>query len=575
MIFEELPNELILDVFDYCHLVDLLRIFYNLNTRLNILLSQSTTNSHRDFRSLSKTNYETIYQEYHPTIDDQVISIHLADDDTTPNLPEIFFSNHCIASYFPHLQSLTLSSLASSKTLYDIVEQCAHLSCLIELKFFQCRVNNPTYDIINSIWKLANLIHCTIDEDMLQGGCFSELCQTSSSMKYLAIENVNCDFQCLNDILQRTPSLEYLSIKIVSTDPSETFPLALPLLTGLRLCFRGSLGSLKNLFAQMPNLQSLTYNRSALPLRGHEWEEIFNRYLPNIEQFRLRMNCTFPPTDDLEDKIDQLLQTFRTDFWLKKHQWYVQCDWNDLNPGFHIKLYTLPYRFSDFHLTNSLCSKSTCPNPDDFYSYRTVRNLLCEKSIVHPSPIQFPHLTRLELILPCNENFFENIPSWKYLTTLDVALYDDPIVYQQLQSLLDQTSNLYLLRFSHLSELELDLFQLKNPSIRRLDFFTKESMLYSTYFNREQCIALAESTLGQQCEILVIDIEHRTFILELINRMQKLRSLTFQCKEDKWKYKSSGTTIDELLQWFHEHLPRTYLLSRHVEKKSIFQLWIR
>ena len=577
MNFEDLPNELILDLFDYFDLLNLLLTFYNLNNRLNTLLGQSRKNFHRDFRNLSKSTYEGIYQEYHPSIDDQVISIHLADDDATPNLPEIFFSNHFLPAYFPHLQSLCLSSTVSSKILHQIVIQCRELPCLAELNLIQCRVNDSSFDIINPIWELPNLITCTIDEDMVEGGCFTRLCQTSSSMKSLSIDNVNCDFSCLSEILQRTPSLEHLSIKIVTTDPREVFPLSLPLLTQLTLCFRGSLGSLKTLFAQMPNLHSLTYSRSTLALRGNEWEEIFTRYLPNIRQFRLRINCTFVPSDDPEEKIDQLLQTFQTDFWLKKHQWFVQCDWNQLNPLSAVKLYTLPYTFPHFHLTNGLCSKSTCPNSSDFSSYKTVRNLLCHKTITYPSSIQFPSLTHLEVILPFNENLFANIPSWTHLTTLDVTLLPVPIVYEQLQALLDRTTNLYLLRFSQLSELEKPLFDLRNPSIRRLDFFTKESMIYSTYFTREQCIALADSSLGQQCEILVIDIEHRTHILELINRMNKLRSLTFQCKDDKWKYKSSttATTTDELLQWFHEHLPRTYSISRHVERTSIFQLWIR
>jgi hypothetical protein len=29
-----------------------------------------------------------------------------------------------------------------------------------------------------------------------------------------------------------------------------------------------------------------------------------------------------------EEQIDQILDTFRSAFWLKKHQWFVRCHWN-------------------------------------------------------------------------------------------------------------------------------------------------------------------------------------------------------------------------------------------------------
>ncbi|CAF2168379.1 unnamed protein product [Rotaria magnacalcarata] len=42
-IFENLPNEILLEIFDYIHLNDLIRAFYNLNYRLNSILFSSNT----------------------------------------------------------------------------------------------------------------------------------------------------------------------------------------------------------------------------------------------------------------------------------------------------------------------------------------------------------------------------------------------------------------------------------------------------------------------------------------------------------------------------------------------------
>jgi hypothetical protein len=575
MKFEILPNELLLDIFDYFDGIHLFRAFYGLNSRLNNLINTSVKSYQLDFRAISKFDFVSIYHQHRQLIADKVISIHIADDDETPNLPEIVFSRHFIAPYYIQLQSLSLYSIYSSDTLNTIVLQCHRLPCLTKLKFIQCLLNNAPNYISNMIWRLSELTNCVIDEDMLKGGCFAQLSETSSSIKYLSIENVSCDFRCLTNIFQRTPSLERLSTKIISLVQYEQLSIAVPFLTQLTLSFRGSIETLRNLFRQMTNLRSLTYHRSHLFLKGNEWEDIFIQYLPNIKYFRCKMNFQFSPIDDIEDKIDELLATYQTDFWIKKHQWFVQCDWNPTDPLNHASLYTLPYNFNDFHLPNELYSKSTCLNNEDFWSYEQVKNLQCKQNISDHCPIQFPNLSQLELILPFNENLFFHIPSLDHLTSLDVTLLPDDSVYDQLQSVLNRAPHLYLLRFSHLSELKMILFQLKNPSIRRLDFFTKESTLCSWYLNREYCLALANSSLGQQCQILVIDVEHRTNVMDLINHMTKLQSLTFECKEDKWNYKPSISTMDELLQWFHEHLPSTCSISRDINKTSIFRLWIR
>ncbi len=576
MKFEWLPSELILDVFEYLNAILLLRAFYGLNFRLNNLINISVKSYYLDFRFISKFDFDSIYQQHHQSISDKVVSIHIADDDETPNLPDIFFSQNFIAPYFIHLQSLSLYSIRSLELLNNIVLQCHRLPSLTDLKFIQCVLNSAPNDTINVIWKLPKLTNCVIDEDMLKGGCFSQLSETSSSIKYLSIKDVNCDFRCLSNIFQRTPYLERLCTKITSTEQHEQLPITVPLLTKLNLSFRGSIEALINLFQQMNNLRSLTYNRSNLFLKGNEWEDIFINYLPNLKYFQLKMNFQFPQSDHLENKVNELLATFQTNFWLKKHQWFVRCDWNPRDPFNQANLYTLPYAFNDFNFTNELYSKSTCPNKKDFWSYDHVKNLQYERNISkNDFPIQFSNISHLEIILPFNENFFSNIPSLDHLISLDVTLLPGDSVYNQLQILLNRASRLYLLRFSHLSDLEMILFKITNPSIRRLDFFTKESMLYSWYFNREQCLALANSSLGQQCQTLIIDIKNRINILELINNMSKLQSLTFQCKDDKWNSKALSSTNDELLQWLHENLPSTCSISRHINQNSILQIWIR
>ncbi|CAF1146387.1 unnamed protein product [Rotaria sordida] len=448
MKFEQLPNELIFDVFEYLNAIHIFRAFYGLNSRFNKLLNISFKFYHLDFRSVSKYTFTNVCQQHLPLIIDKVVTFYLADDDETPNLPEIFLSYNFTLDKFIHLKSLSLQSIRSFDILNKIILQCHHLSYLTHFKLIQCLFNNEENNLINNIWNLPKLIYCHIDD-------------------------------LINNI---------------------------------------------------------------------------------------------------EDKINELLQTFQTDFWIKYHQWFVRCDWNPSNAFSHAILYTLPYAFNDFHFINESYSKSTCPNEEDYWLYNQVQILQHENSISNNFeyfPIQFPNISHLEIILPFNEKFLSNIPSLNHLISLDVTLLPGDSVYNQLQLLLNRAPHLHLLRFSHVSDLEIILFKIHNRSIRRLDFFTKESMLYSWYFNKEQCIALANSSLGRQCQTLVIDIKHRTNVNDLINNMTNLQSLIFQCKDDKWNPKISSSTNDELIQWLHEYLPSTCLISRNTQQISIIQVWIR
>jgi hypothetical protein len=580
MKFEWLPNELILDIFEYLNAIHLLRAFYGLNSRLNNVINTSIKVYHLDFRFISKFDFDIIYQQYHRLIIDKVVSIHIADDDETPNLPEIFFSRNFIPSSFIHLQSLSFYSIRSLELLNNTILHCYYLPCLTHLKFIQCLLNDTPPDTINTIWSIPKLTNLHIDENMSKGICFSRILETSSSIKYLSIKNVNCDLRNLSNILQRTPYLQRLSTTIICTEKNEKLTTTIPLLTKLILSFRGSVETIINLFQQMINLCSLTLHTSHLLLNGNEWKDILLNYLPNLKNFQLKMDFHFPQCDYIEDKIDELLDTFQTDFWLKKHQWFVRCNRNPINPFNQAILYTLPYAFKDFHFTNELYSKSTCSNKENFWSYNHVKTLQYEGNLsnnLQYFPIQFPNISHLEIILPFNDKFLSNIPLLNHLISLDVTLLPGDFVYYQLQTLLNRAPHLYLLRFSHLSDLEMILFQITNSSIHRLDFFTKESMLYSWYFNRRQCLTLANSSLGQQCQTLVIDIENRIYILDLINNMSNLQSLTFQCKDDKWNNNNKilSTTNDELVQWLHEHLPSTCEIFRHNNQTSILQIWIR
>ncbi|CAF3924113.1 unnamed protein product [Rotaria sp. Silwood1] len=108
MNFELLPNEIILDLFEYLSLIDLFRGFFALNFRFNKLLYQQFQKYHLDFRLISKTNFNNICQYYLSSITGQIISLHLSNDDDTPQEIELFpYHDDYQLCQLIHLQSIS------------------------------------------------------------------------------------------------------------------------------------------------------------------------------------------------------------------------------------------------------------------------------------------------------------------------------------------------------------------------------------------------------------------------------------------------------------------------------------
>ncbi|UJR14432.1 hypothetical protein I4U23_001429 [Adineta vaga] len=163
-------------------------------------------------------------------------------------------------------------------------------------------------------------------------------------------------------------------------------------------------------------------------------------------------------------------------------------------------------------------------------------------------PIKFPNIRSLKLGFPFHDQFYSLFPSLNRLKSVE-AILGDNYNTEQLQTLIHLSPALYSLRFFYSIDLKVSIAQLTSLSIRRLSFITKCSITIA-HFNNEECASLAYSQLGQQCEILLIKIENRSNIIDLIRTMTKLRSLVVHCKDDTWMDKDATAVMkDELIEW--------------------------
>ncbi|CAF1093350.1 unnamed protein product [Rotaria sordida] len=583
MKFEDLANELFLDIFELLDGVDLLHAFHNLNYRVNRLLLIHFRFYHLDFRSLSKNRFDIITENYLRLISDKILSIHLSNDDETPDLPYLFVSRGYTLNKFINLQSLSLYYIDCFDILNEIIVQCNHLTYLTDLKLIKCYFNSEENDfhcLINNIWNLPKLRKCLLDQINSRKIRLNELSMMSSSIEELSLERMICSLKDLSNLFEHSPCLGRLTVNNISCSKFEQLEIVIRSLTSLKTFFDSSIDSMISLFKKLPNLRHLTLETMKINCNGCHWKQILVNYLGNLKVFRLKMNLNFSPHRNIEKQVNELIDSFRSSFWIEEHQWFVRCDWNPFNITNHAILYTLPYRFDKCFNFDSIFTKSTSPNDKHYWSYDRVQTLSYENSENDLSKdsilfsARFPNLHHLKMSFPFQLDFNSCISSLNRLISLNATLRHTDSTFIQSQDLFYRSIHLYSFRLSYIKDIPMELFRMKSRSIHRLDFLTKFKSNIR-YFNNEECLTLINSFLGRQCQVLLIGIENRTSIIDLINQLFNLRSLICQCKDDKSIHsKSSSSSNDELIQWLSNNFPSTYFISRDIKRTSFIRIWI-
>lgn len=567
MRFELLPNELLLELFEFINGVYLFRAFYGLNTRLDNLILLHCRTFQFNFDHVSKEDFYIICQQYLPSITDRVISIEISNDFETPKLPELFLSYAPALDQFRHLKSLTLSSIDSLQILIQITDHLIRLPNLTDFNMINCQfdeVSRVGVDLFNNIWKLPKLTHCNFHDTHEINNHLSKISIISSSIKDLSTGNSN--LYSLFHILKYTPNLQRLVTVVQQSDEYSQFEPIVSSLTSLEISFSGRDAALIDIFQSLPQLHQLTLETSTINWNGYTWEEILTTNFSHLKLLQFKINEHQLWKDD---NVDNLLDSFRTSFWLKKHQWFVGCQWYPHDTMKRVNIYTLPYAFSSLFYNSGYSFKSTYTDENNYYLYDSVRNFIyfSEKKLPDDFRFHFRNISELHIKNAYDPNILSWFSSLNQLTSLHVAIpkgHD----YPHLQVLLDRAPNLYLLDLEITCELKNEFFQLISSSVRRLDLL---GLNLNPCFTTKDCMNLISSPLGHQCEVLSIDVDKRKNVLHLIQQMSNLRSLRFQCEDDKGYY--DGTN-NELFYWLQNHLPSTCSFYESQQKPRRIDVWI-
>ncbi|CAF1438215.1 unnamed protein product, partial [Rotaria sordida] len=531
MKLELLPDEILLDLFDYFNGVDLLREFYGLNSHFNFLLYNQFRNYRFKFEAVSKHNFDMICQQHLPFIANRIIAVSLTGDDDTPEQINLFLSYIKSFNEFIQLRTLSLYYVRSYETLMKILNQCHHLCYLTHLNISDCyfRANQVDFQLlINSIWSLPKLIHCNFAIETEEQKLFFTPTKISLSLQSISVGINELKLNQINQLFKSTPRLKQFYVSLDPSSYGDYKPYILSTLIHLKISMFNVVESLIiKMFQSTPNLCRLSVDLLFKLIDGHRWEQIIRNYLPKLRVFRLKMQQTRIFNQNMEEHANELLKSFQNSFWIDEHQWFVRC----LIQTNTIVFYTLskPFHYCEDELPRSLIS--TLPHDDHQDFYNNITNInngtFFDQSIL--PHIRLTNINYLCIKLSINDQFWSVVPTLNRLRSLAVSSHVDTC-HSQLQNLLDRAPNLHHLCIHHDTTvpIQMSLFRYTNTPVRQLNLTD-----YNRYFNEEECIKLSHSPLGIQCEVLSIMVTNRESIIYLIKNMMNLRSLQIQCEDEK------------------------------------------
>ena len=581
---EIFPNELFVEIFQYLSTVDLLHAFLDLNDRFNRLIYLYFQNRPFSFQSIHKQHFDRICHQHQSIFSTNISSLHLSNDEETSELCELFLISGLSLNRFSHLQSLKLSYIDCFQTLNQLILECRDLFCLQKLDLIDCQCINQeghnAVTLLNNIWSLSNLIQCVINNLKVNMTWIYRVSTICSTLEYLSIGMIEGDKSALYHLCKSIPNIQRLNIDIIQWSFYNQPKIIFPTLIELKTTFRGLNEPTVEFLRDLPNLTSLTLEISDVILQGNDWQTLLETSLPKLKIFRLKMNFSFSLNTDLIAGTDQLVDSYRTPFWIKEHQWYIRCDSYLAINGYCTVLYTLPYAFDQCSYLNTYYSISTQPDDDQRHSHDRIQ-------VVNPKfiridslhklkllSIRFPNVHQMDIQFPWIDysNIFDHL-SFKHLRSLTVTL-NDCFSYEQFQTFLHHTPRLYSFRFILFTKSIEGFFQLTSSSVRRLDL-NLALVKHGLIWNHENCMNLIRSPLGRRCEVLIIRLESKNDILEIIEKMPHLRVLICRMGNDNSvRSKILSSRSPKLIQWLRTNLPSKCSITINSEQQPKISIWI-
>ncbi|CAF1035883.1 unnamed protein product, partial [Didymodactylos carnosus] len=356
--FEQLSDEVLVNICSYLKFVDILYAFDGLNERFRII-TQLKSHIEIDLSGVSFKQYEFIcdYFLFDKILSNKVYSLTLSNK-YAPRQITLFNKQFVIYQIFPNLKCLKLIDFDESSTkILSTLRYFKHLS------EFYLTINNDwtsTFDYYSRIFAQQHLLN-KISFNIQNG---IELTKTTHDIKpCYTIKKVKISLKTMSDLLKLfeiTPNIYDLNVHIHSYDNNEWqqslkriniiqnlvyFNFKIYQYNGIKF------EDFSNLLRKFTSLKILTidiYTNDITYLNGCEWEYLGKLFMPKLKKFffsiRLQILNTLIPD------INSILSSFHSDYW---HNLNINIShYYDIIDSMKLFiLHTIPYKNQTFQIS--------------------------------------------------------------------------------------------------------------------------------------------------------------------------------------------------------------------------------
>jgi hypothetical protein len=274
--FELLPNETLIECFEYLNACDLFHSFDQLNDRFNHLIRHIRLNI--NFQSVNKSIFDEFCTKIllNPQMKNQVYSLYFPFDD------ECF-------------QTRTFLSLFSPEEFPNLEKYGVMLPSITPLSFSDLSDPNVNYRMKLTQTLFSKLRTLSIAQPYESIWRFI---QTSSSISNLIV--VQCDLEYFCHFLRSLPNLKYFHIQRIEDytdygneeEPSD-FHFNYHLKQLIIDDFNGTFNSFRMYVEETRYLQSLMISSMHTNdlINAHQWEQLITTYLPSLTTFKFIFYC--------------------------------------------------------------------------------------------------------------------------------------------------------------------------------------------------------------------------------------------------------------------------------------------
>ncbi|CAF1379616.1 unnamed protein product [Rotaria sordida] len=399
-LLEDLPNEILYEIFEYLDPYDIYKGFYNLSKRFQNLAINSNVLTKINISTISKSNFEDYYQNIIIPNRNRIKLLRFSN----PFTVDIIFAPPRTILNFSHLETLILNSVQIryfTKVFRHLIELPKLHSLTISLTSY-----NQSLDVIfSNIFHLRKLKYCKIEYEIkrIEDEPFQlNFTHRDFSPIECLIINGRFPFHGFKNLLWRLPKLQHLSINCLvqpyyyvkqeKLSHIELKDLKYVSLQFDFIDFDRFEKIIKEFFYHVQILR-LTTRIHTECLNAKRWQKLIMSYMPYLRIFDINHTGSIGKNNfTYHHRINQ----FNSSFWMEK-KWFFTHQHDQKNQLISGILYsTTPYRRKDYTYywepVDSICSNIQKENFD------SVKHLyIASKEIYDNCVNYFPNVNELSI----------------------------------------------------------------------------------------------------------------------------------------------------------------------------------